>query len=329
MESSTFQSSAFESGSPPWLYERMSRIRAFELAVADLHKRGLIPGATHLYIGQEAVAVGACAALRDSDKITSTHRGHGHLIAKGADVSRMMAEILGKRTGYCGGKGGSMHICDSRLGILGANGIVGGGIAIATGAGLADAILDRDEVTICFFGDGAANQGVLHEALNLSALWRLPVIYICENNQYNEHMPTAETTSGRIVDRGMPFGVPTALVDGNDVHDVEANVSAAVARARKGGGPSLIEASTYRVRGHQEGEEGYGVPKRPAEEITSWEARDPIVLYRGELTNSGAVQSETLNQIDAREHERVEAAVQWGLNSATPQPDEAFVSLYA
>ena len=167
------------------LYARMMRIRCFEETVQELHKRGQIPGAAHLYIGEEAIAVGACSVLRDDDKITSTHRGHGHLIAKGADVRLMMAEIYGRRDGYCKGKGGSMHICDVSLGILGANGIVGGGIPIATGAGLADSVLGRDNVTVCFFGDGAANQGVLHEALNLSAVWRLPVIYICENNQYN------------------------------------------------------------------------------------------------------------------------------------------------
>lgn len=310
------------------LYARMTRIRSFEEAVQELHKRGQIPGAAHLYIGQEAVAVGACSVLRHDDKITSTHRGHGHLIAKGADVRLMMAEIFGRQDGYCKGKGGSMHICDVSRGILGANGIVGGGIPIATGAGLADVVLGRDAVTVCFFGDGAANQGVLHEALNLSAVWRLPVIYLCENNQYNEWTPSVSVTAGRIADRASAFGVPGDAIDGNDVHVVREAVEAAVRRARGGEGPSLLEAVTYRHGGHEEGEEAFAVPTRPAHEVAEWLARDPLVRLRGHLVEEEGVSTSTLDAIDAEERQRIEEAARFAEASALPDPGEALEDLY-
>ncbi|HEX3328227.1 MAG TPA: thiamine pyrophosphate-dependent dehydrogenase E1 component subunit alpha [Actinomycetota bacterium] len=311
-----------------WMYERMMRIRCFEETVQELHKRGLIPGTAHLYIGEEAIAVGACSTLEDDDRITSTHRGHGHLIAKGADVRLMMAEIFGRRDGYCKGKGGSMHICDVSLGILGANGIVGGGIPIATGAGLADRVLERERVTVCFFGDGAANQGVLHEALNLSSLWKLPVVYICENNQYNEWTPSAEVTSGRIADRATAFGVPGTQIDGNDVYGVRETVGAAVARARTGKGPSLIEAITYRHRGHEEGEEAYGVPKRPQEEVDGWVGQDPLVRFRSQLVEEEGISASALEAIDEREGDRIAEAVSYAEASQFPDPAEALEDLY-
>src|SRR5947209_4942246 len=300
------------------LYERMVRIRAFEEKVQQLFKLGKLPGFVHLYIGEEAVAVGACSVLRDGDRITSTHRGHGHLIAKGADVERMMAELFGRRSGYCKGKGGSMHIFDFGLGILGANGIVGGGIPIATGAALADSVLGRDQVTIAFFGDGAANQGVLHEALNLSSVWSLPVVYLCENNQYTEWMRTEDITAGRIADRAHPFGIPGVQVDGNDVFAVREVVGAAVQRARQGAGPSLIEAVTYRQLAHNEGEEVFSGVYRPPEEVASWKARDPVIALRRRLESSPEIALDELDALEQRERERIERAVEAAEASAFP-----------
>jgi TPP-dependent pyruvate/acetoin dehydrogenase alpha subunit len=310
------------------LFERMARIRAFESKVQELFKRGTLPGFVHLYVGEEAVAAGVCSVLRTSDRITSTHRGHGHLIAKGADVRLMMAELLGRRDGYCKGKGGSMHIVDYKLGILGANGIVGGGIPVATGAGLADATLKRDCVTVCFFGDGAANQGVLLEALNLSAIWKLPVIYVCENNHYTEWMRTEDITAGSIADRAAPFGVPGVAVDGNDVLAVRAAAGAAADRARTGGGPTLIEAQTYRQLAHNEGEEVFSGAYRPSAEIEAWKQQDPLVRFRERLKSTG-IGPEALDHIDAAERQRVEEAVAFARSSPLPDAAEALDDLYA
>jgi acetoin:2,6-dichlorophenolindophenol oxidoreductase subunit alpha len=311
------------------LYERMVRIRVFEQKVQQLFKLGKLPGFVHLYIGEEAIAVGACSVLHDQDRITSTHRGHGHLIAKGADVERMMAELFGRRTGYCKGKGGSMHIFDFGLGILGANGIVGGGIPIATGAALADSVLGRDYVTIAFFGDGAANQGVLHEALNLSAVWSLPVVYLCENNQYTEWMRTEDITAGQIADRARAFGIPGVQVDGNDVFAVRETVGAAVARARKGEGPSLIEAVTYRHLAHNEGEEVFSGVYRPPDEVEAWKAKDPVVALRRRLEDDLDVAAASLDELEQRERERIESAVEVAEASAFPEPEEALDDLFA
>jgi pyruvate dehydrogenase E1 component alpha subunit len=310
------------------LFTRMTRIRAFERKVQALFKRGSLPGFVHLYIGQEAVAVGACSVLRDDDRITSTHRGHGHLIAKGADVNRMMAELLGREGGYCKGKGGSMHIVDYALGILGANGIVGGGLPIATGSGLSDRVLGRDGVTVCFFGDGASNQGVLLESLNLSAIWDLPVIYLCENNHYTEWMATETITAGKISDRAKPFGLPSQHVEGNDVLAVRRAVAAAVDRARAGGGPSLIEADTYRQLAHNEGEEAFSGPYRAAEEIAGWVERDPIVAFRAGLVASGVAEAD-LAAIEEEEAERIEAALRFAQDSPFPDATAALDDLYA
>jgi TPP-dependent pyruvate/acetoin dehydrogenase alpha subunit len=314
---------------PRSLYERMLRIRVFEEKVQQLFKLGKLPGFVHLYIGQEAVAVGACAALGEDDRITSTHRGHGHLIAKGADVERMMAELFGRRTGYCKGKGGSMHIFDFGLGILGANGIVGGGIPIATGAALADRVLGRANVTVAFFGDGAANQGVLLEALNLSSIWKLPVIYLCENNHYTEWMRTETITAGRIADRAHPFLVPGVEVDGNDVLAVHEAVARAVGRARAGEGPTLIEATTYRHLAHNEGEEAFSGVYRPAEEVAAWKARDPLQSFRAYLQHELGVAGEELDALESRERERIERAVAFAESSPFPEPAEALDDLYA
>jgi TPP-dependent pyruvate/acetoin dehydrogenase alpha subunit len=311
------------------MFARMARIRAFETKVRDLFKRGALPGFVHLYVGEEAVAVGACSVLRETDRITSTHRGHGHLIAKGADPARMMAELLGRETGYCKGKGGSMHIVDYSLGILGANGIVGGGMPIATGAGLADRVLKRDAVTMCFFGDGAANQGVLLESLNLSAIWGLPVVYVCENNHYTEWMRTEEITAGAIADRAKPFGVPSGQVDGNDVLAVRDAAAEAVERARRGDGPSLIEADTYRQHAHNEGEEVFSGPYRPAEEMESWLGRDPIPRYRAHLVASGVTTDEALDAIAQQEFEAIESALRFAEESPMPPESSALEDLFA
>jgi TPP-dependent pyruvate/acetoin dehydrogenase alpha subunit len=311
------------------LYERMIRIRLFEQKVQQLFKLGKLPGFVHLYIGEEAVAVGACSALRDGDRITSTHRGHGHLIAKGADVERMMAELFGRRSGYCKGKGGSMHIFDFELGILGANGIVGGGIPIATGAALADRVLERDNVTIAFFGDGAANQGVLHEALNLSAVWSLPVIYLCENNQYTEWMRTEDITAGRIADRAHAFGVPGVQIDGNDVFAVREAAAVAIGRARRGEGPTLIEAVTYRHLAHNEGEEVFSGVYRPPDEVDAWKARDPVVALRQQMEEEFGIAATELDAMEQRELERIDLAVKAAEASPFPAPEEALDDLFA
>ena len=311
------------------LYERMVRIREFETAVRKLFKRGALPGFVHLYSGEEAVAVGICSALRRDDRITSTHRGHGHLIAKGADVSLMLAELLGRATGYCKGKGGSMHIVDYDLGILGANGIVGGGIPIAVGAALADRVLGRDGVTVAFFGDGAANQGVLMEALNLAAVWKLPVVFVCENNHYTEWMRTEDVTAGTIADRATPFGVRGVRVNGNDVLAVRSAALAAADSARQEDGPTLVEAETYRHFGHNEGEEVFsGVYRDPAE-VERWKAHDPIVAYRSRLVDEYSISAVVLEQIEDAERERVADGLRFAQESPMPEPADAFEDLYA
>jgi acetoin:2,6-dichlorophenolindophenol oxidoreductase subunit alpha len=310
------------------LYARMILIRSFERKLQELFSRGRLPGFVHLYVGEEAIAVGACSVLRRDDKITSTHRGHGHLIAKGADVRKMMAEIMGKATGLCHGKGGSMHIADYSLGILGANGIVGGGIPIATGSALADRTLGRDRVTVCFFGDGAANQGVLLEALNLSSIWQLPVVFLCENNGYTEWMRTGDITAGEIAERARPFGVRSAAVDGNDVLAVRTCVGAAVSRARAGGGPSLIEARTYRMLAHNEGEEAFSGVYRRAAEIALWRERDPIDRLAVRLAGLGT-DGLLLEELTNAARDEVESAVEFATASPDPEPADALTDLFA
>src|ERR1044071_3862792 len=239
-----------------WLhmYRRMVMIRLFEEQVNDLYTRALMPGLAHLYIGEEAVAVGICEALRNDDYITSTHRGHGHCLAKGAQPQLMFAELLGKEAGYCKGKGGSMHIADPKTGNLGANAIVGGGAGIAIGAVFSAKYLKTDRVAVCFFGEGALGQGVLYEEMNMAQLWKLPVIYACENNMYNEYTHYSEATAGEIIDRPRAFGVACEVVDGQDVRAVYAAATKYVERARRGEGPAFLQLNTYRYHGHHVGD---------------------------------------------------------------------------
>lgn len=306
----------------------MVRIRRFEEKLAQLFKRGQLPGFVHLYVGEEAVAVGVCSALRPDDRITSTHRGHGHLLAKGATVDRMMAELFGRVDGYCRGKGGSMHIVSFDLGIIGTNGIVGGGIPIGTGSAWGDAQLGRDNVSVVFFGDGAANQGVFFESMNLAAIWKLPVIFVCENNGYSEWTPTEKLTAGMIAQRGEPMGIPGVQVDGNDVEAVYRATATAVARARAGDGPSVIEAQTYRWHGHNEGEEAFAGQYRPNEEQEHWRGIEPISRYASLLEQLGVVSEDDYRAIDAAEQAAIEAAVDFASNSPFPEPDEALADVF-
>jgi pyruvate dehydrogenase E1 component alpha subunit len=259
------------------MYRKMLLIRYHETAAAEAFAAGTIPGFVHLYVGEEAVAVGACANLRDDDYITSTHRGHGHCIAKGCNVKYMMAELIGKETGYCKGKGGSMHIADVGIGMLGANGMVGAGIPLACGAGLSAQIRGTDQVCISFFGDGASNQGTFHESLNLASIWRLPVVFVAENNLYAQTTPQKHAMNIRsIAERGAAYGMPSAEVDGNDLIAVYEAVHEAVKRARKGLGPTLLECVTYRWRGHFEGDV---LHYRTEKEVEEWKKKDPISKF--------------------------------------------------
>ncbi|MBO0692845.1 MAG: thiamine pyrophosphate-dependent dehydrogenase E1 component subunit alpha [Acidimicrobiaceae bacterium] len=313
------------------LYERMLLIRRVEERLRDDGAAGKLPGAVHLYIGEEAVAVGVCAHLGDRDYATSTHRGHGHFLAKGGDPKAMMAEIWGKREGICRGMGGSMHVADLSKGILGANGIVGAGLAIATGAAFG-AKLDGDgKVAVCFFGDGASNQGVLMETLNVSTIWSLPVIFVCENNTFSEFTPSREITAGRISDRARAFEMPTAEVDGNDVAEVWRAAKEAVERARGGGGPSFIEAHTYRIQGHFEAEAfvlssgGY----RQQEEIDEWRTKDPIERARGRVLETGAASAADLEALDAKVLREVDDAAAYAEAGEPADPELAETLMFA
>ena len=305
------------------MYRAMLRIRRFEEQIWEVYTGGLMHGLAHLYIGEEAVAVGVCAALRDDDFITSTHRGHGHCVAKGGNLEAMMAEVMGRVTGHCRGKGGSMHIADMSVGILGANGIVGGGFGIATGAALSAQKRGTDQVAVCFFGDGASNQGIFFEVMNFAAIWKLPVIYVCENNHYGEYTPTGNVTAGKsIADRSLPFGIPSTTVDGSDAIAVYEATAKAVERARKGDGATLIECDTYRYRGHHVGDPGEGY--RTKEEIESWMAKDPIQQLRTKILDDNIASGA---ELDAEERE-VEKEMENALEAAkaAPYPDVAEVN---
>jgi 2-oxoisovalerate dehydrogenase E1 component len=316
-------------------YERMLLVRRAEERLGDEFAAGNLPGSVHLYIGQEATAVGVCAHLADTDYVTSTHRGHGHFLAKGGDLDAMFAEIWGKREGVCGGMGGSMHVADVSRGILGANGIVGAGLAIAAGAAWGAQLDARSGgapgVAVCFFGDGAANQGVLSETLNVAAIWQLPMVFVCENNTFSEFTPSREVTAGRVSDRARPFGVPVLEVDGNDLEEVWRAAGEAVDRARSGGGPTFIEAHTYRIRGHMErekfilGEGGY----RNDEEIDQWIAKDPIARLAARLVEQGVADDAALAAIDQRVIERVDGAVDFAVAGSAPDPDAALRLMFA
>jgi pyruvate dehydrogenase E1 component alpha subunit len=309
----------------------MVLIRGVEERLRDDSAAGRLPGAVHLYIGEEAVAAGVCAHLGARDYATSTHRGHGHFLAKGGDARAMMAEIWAKREGICQGMGGSMHVADISRGILGANGIVGAGLSIATGAAFG-AKLDGDgKVAVCFFGDGAANQGVLMETLNLSALWRLPLVFVCENNGFSEFTPSAQVTAGHIADRARAFSVPAAEVDGNNVTDVWRAAGEAVSRARDGGGPSFIEARTYRIQGHFEAEAfvlGTGRYRDEAE-IEAWRASDPIAGFRAWLLSSATASPAALERIEADVRDRVADAVAWAEAGQPADPELAQALMFA
>jgi pyruvate dehydrogenase E1 component alpha subunit len=311
------------------MYRKMVTIRRFEEKVAELNARGVFPGLAHLYIGEEAVAVGACSALRADDLITSTHRGHGHCIAKGCDLKPMMAELLGRYTGYCKGKGGSMHICDFDRGILGANGIVGSNIPIAAGAALGIKMMRQDRVVLCFFGDGASNGGSFHEGLNFASIWKLPVVFVCEHNMYAISMPTKKSTSvANIADRASAYGMPGEVVDGQDVLAVYEAARRAVARARRGDGPSLLECKTYRWYGHFAGDEHHYGGYRSVEEVEAWRARCPIRGLR-EYAISKGIPAEELDLIEERVRAKVEEAERFALGSPEPGPRVALEDVYA
>lgn len=306
----------------------MQTIRRFEERASEDFQAGLIHGVVHCYIGEEAVAVGVCANLDRDDRIVSTHRGHGHCIAKGADLNRMMAELYGRRTGYCKGKGGSMHIADFSIGMLGANGIVAGGISIATGAGLAAQIEGKGRVAVSFFGDGAANAGPFHESINIAALWKLPVLYVCENNLYGVNTPAGESVSVKdVAERAAAYGIPGVVVDGNDVQAVYEAAGAAVERARAGQGPTLIECKTYRWRGHTEIRR---IPdRRPPEEIEAWKQKDPIARMVKRLTAQGLITAEHWKRMDDEILQAIEEAATFARESPLPEPDSVIEDVLA
>ncbi len=314
-----------------WLlmYRRMQMIRLFEDHVNDLYLRALMPGLAHLYVGEEAVAVGICEALRPDDYITSTHRGHGHCLAKGAAPDRMFAELLGKEAGYCRGKGGSMHIADPATGNLGANAIVGGSAGIATGAAFSAKHLGTGQVAVCFFGEGALGQGVLYEVMNLASLWKLPVIYVCENNLYNEYTHFSETTAGDILARGKAFGITSESVDGQDVRAVHAVAAKLIGSARQGDGPAFLLCNTYRYTGHHVGDisrEYY----RSKQEEQEWKTqRDPILLFAAWLTGQKIADAAALGQIESEVKAEMQAAVDFAIAAPYPALAEVEQDVYA
>lgn len=305
----------------------MWTIRRFEEAVDDLFARGLMHGTMHLSIGQEASATGACLALRSDDAITSTHRGHGHCIAKGADLTRMMAELLAKETGYCRGRGGSMHIADTATGNLGANGIVAGGIPIAAGAALAYQLRGEDRVVACFFGDGAANEGAFHEAVNLAAIWKLPVVFICENNKYGMSFSTEKSFAiENISERAAAYGIPGVTVDGNDLDAVHNAVSTAVTRARAGEGPTLVENLTYRWKGHSKSDKNL---YRTKEEIAEWRAKDPILRFEAQVKESGVLSEEEVQAVRTQAMEQMRDAVRQANAAPDADPSDLLDAVFA
>ena len=305
----------------------MWRIRLFEEAVDELFGRGLMHGTMHLSIGQEASATGVCLAMREGDHLTSTHRGHGHCIAAGADLDRMMAELLAKETGYCRGRGGSMHIADVTTGNLGANGIVGGGLPIAAGAALGLRMQGKDAVVVSFFGDGATNEGAFHEAVNLAAVWDLPVVFVCENNKYGMSMSTSQSTRvDRLADRAAAYGIPGLTVDGNDLQAVYEAATSTLERARSGGGPSLLEAITYRWKGHSKSDKNL---YRSREEIAEWKDLDPIESFTASVREAGSLDETALAAILAEAKEAVRESVRTG-NAAPPsRADELLSAVFA
>ena len=306
---------------------QMYLIRRFEEGAEQSYMRGLIHGTMHLSIGQEASAVGSCMALTDDDKITSTHRGHGHCIAKGADPKLMFAEFFGKETGYCRGRGGSMHIADVTKGNLGANGIVGGGMPIAVGAALALKKQGKKDVVLSFFGDGANNEGAFHEALNMAAIWKLPVVFICENNLYGMSTSTERSTAvPNVADRAAAYAMPGVITDGNNFAEVAEAVATAVARARAGEGPSLIEHKTYRIRGHSKSDRNR---YRTKEEIAAWEAKDPIGRFEADLKAYGLITEEEISAIAKGAALEIEEAIEYAKTAPSPDVKDLTSFVYA
>ena len=309
------------------MFRTMATIRTFESKAVDLFAAGKLPGFVHLYLGEEAVATGVCANLTVKDYITSTHRGHGHLVAKGGKIDLMMAELFGKKTGYCKGKGGSMHIADVDLGILGANGIVGAGLPISVGAGFACKYRKTDNVTVCFFGDGASNRGTFHESLNMASIWKLPVIFVAENNMYGiSNYQKNSMKVADISDRAAAYGIPGVTVDGNDVVAVYEAASEAVKRARRGDGPTLIECKTWRWRGHFEGDPA--IYKKP-EEQESWLKKNPIPRLEAKLVELKYYTQEDLDKIKGEIQGQVEDAVKFAEDSVLPDIEDVLTDVYA
>ena len=310
------------------LHRRMVRIRLFEEAAGRLAEANKLPGFLHLYVGEEAVASGVCGALNDDDHITSTHRGHGHLVAKGGDFNRMMAELMGKSTGYCKGKGGSMHISDTSLGMLGANGFVGAGSPIAVGAAFANKYRGKGQVAVAFFGDGSTNIGAFHEAANMACALHLPIVFACENNEYGEFTPRDKTMAiTDVVDRAAGYGMPGVIVDGMDVIAVHEAAVEAVERARQGGGPSMIEAKTYRFYNHH-GVQNLGLKYRSDEEVAVWKLRDPIFTFEDRMIENGVATRANFDDIWAELRADIDTAIQFAEDSPYPTPDQIMVNVY-
>ncbi len=314
-----------------WLhfYRQMLKIRLFEEEVNQLYLSAKMPGLAHLYIGQEAVAVGICEALRSDDYISSTHRGHGHCLAKGASLDKMFAELLGKAAGYCRGKGGSMHIADQDTGNLGANAIVGGSAGIATGAAMSAKMRGSDQVAVCFFGEGALGQGLLYECMNMASLWKLPVIYVCENNQYNEYTSYRETTAGQVNTRAETFGIQTETIDGQDVRTVHATALKLVEHARHGAGPSFLMCQTYRFHGHHVGDIDRSYYRAKTEEEAWKSKRDPVKLHADWLQKNALADQKLLQKTENEIATEIKNAVQFALDAPYPEASEVDQDVYA
>ena len=311
------------------MYRRMVTIRKFEETVYDVYSRGIMPGLAHLYTGMEAVAVGVCINLKPTDNITSTHRGHGHLLAKGGEPKRMFAELLGKAAGYNHGKGGSMHIVDMSLGILGANGIVAGGMGIAAGAALSAKVRHEDRVSVAFFGDGALNEGLFYETANMASLWKLPVVYVMENNTYGEYTSTAQSTAGSGPARAEAMEIPAVSVDGNDILAVYDAARLAIDQTRAGKGPRFIECHTYRWRGHHMGDQGDTYGYRSQDEIEGWMKRDPIPRFSQRLLAESRTDTAALAAIDNEVQRQIAEAVEFAKQASYPDASEVYEHVYA
>lgn len=310
-------------------YRTMTTIRMFEERIVDLYARGEVPGLAHLYIGEEAVATGVCAALERNDYITSTHRGHGHVIAKGAELGPMMAELFGKQTGYCKGKGGSMHIADIDIGILGANGIAGGGLPIAVGAAWSSKWRQSKQVAVCFFGDGSSNNGTFHESLNLASVHNLPVVFVCENNEFGISVCQAKHQAIRdVASRAAAYDMPGVIVDGNDIQEVYSAATKAIRRARTGEGPTLIECKTYRWRGHHEGDPNQGTRYRSKEEIEEWKKKCPIAKIEHQILKNNMASKDALKQVDKEIEELINQSVNFAKESDFPSVNEMYEDIY-